>query len=30
MILNIVFALIVIVLVPYCVSDLELFKKRVK
>jgi len=30
MILNIVFALIVIVLVPYCISDLELFKKRVK
>jgi len=30
MILNIVFALIVIVLVPWCVSDLEIFKKRVK
>ncbi len=30
MILNIVFALIVIVLVPYCISDLEIFKKRVK
>lgn len=30
MIFNIVFALIVIVLVPYCISDLELFKKRVK
>jgi len=30
MILNIVFALIVIVLVPYCISDLELFKNRVK
>jgi hypothetical protein len=30
MILNIVFALIVIVGVPYCISDLELFKKRVK
>ena len=30
MILNMIFALIVIVLVPYCVSDLELFKKRVK
>ena len=30
MILNIVFALIVIVLVPWCISDLELFKKRVK
>jgi len=29
-ILNIVFALITIVLVPYCISDLEIFKKRVK
>jgi len=34
MILNIifkvVFALIVIFVVPYCISDLEIFKKRVK
>lgn len=30
MILNIVFTLIAIVLVPYCISDLELFKNRVK
>lgn len=30
MILNIVFALIVIVGVPWCISDLELFKNRVK
>lgn len=30
MILNIVFALIVIVLVPWCISDLEIFKKRAK
>ena len=30
MILNIVFALIAIVLVPWTISDLELFKNRVK
>jgi hypothetical protein len=29
-ILKVIFALIAIVLVPYCISDLEIFKKRVK
>jgi len=29
-IFKVVFALITIVLVPWCVSDLEIFKKRVK
>ena len=29
-IFKVVFALIIIVLVPYCISDLEIFKKRVK
>lgn len=30
MILNIIFVLITIVAVPYCASNLEIFKKRVK